>query len=298
MTLPSLNPFIDRSTVRWDDVKRVQHTLVQHFSYAYPGPIHDLTHRLIITPRSHYGDQERCDFRLNASPDLSVKRRSDTFGNEILVAKAARLESPLVFEMSSTVLRHAEETPVYVSQDEADHFLSPTRLTFADEHLSGIAHVLEVTAQNDLAFAYAASDWVSKAMKYGFGATDTSTAAAEALTIGTGLCQDYAHIMIALCREAGVAARYISGHMLGEGGSHAWVEVLIPEGNQLRAYAFDPPNRRRPNLSYITVAVGRDYLDVAPTSGSYNAPYSGQLTATKRAGLTMIEYEDGEVVQG
>ena len=298
MNSPSLNPFIDRSQVRWNDVKQVQHTLVQHFRYDYPGPIEDLTHRLMIAPRSVYGDQQRCDFHLNVRPDLNVKCKHDLFGNEVLSVKARRLESPLVFEMSSTVRRNAEDVPIYVSKDEADHFLSPTRLTFADEHLSGIAHVLEVTAQSDLAFAQAASDWVSKAMKYGFGLTDTSTAAAEALTIGKGLCQDYAHIMIALCREAGVAARYVSGHMLGEGGSHAWVEVLIPEGERLRAYAFDPTNRRRPNMSYITVAVGRDYRDVAPTSGSFSAPYLGKLTATKRAGLTLVEYEGGEVVLG
>ena len=298
MNSNTLNPFIDRAEVRWADVKQVQHTLVQKFHYAYPGPIEDLTHRLMIAPRTEYGDQRRCDFRLDVTPDLKVKSKADLFGNEVLSVKARRLESPLVFEMSSTVTRTAEDVPVYVSEDEADHFLSPTRLTFADEHLSGIAHVLEVTAQNDLTFAEAASDWVSKAMTYGFGATDTSTAAAEALTIGQGLCQDYAHIMIALCREAGVAARYVSGHMLGEGGSHAWVEVLIPEGDALRAYAFDPTNRRRPNLSYITVAVGRDYRDVAPTSGSFSAPYMGRLTATKRAGLTRVEYEDGEVVRG
>ena len=64
MTSPSLNPFIDRSEVRWTDVKRVQHSLVQRFHYAYPGPIEDLTHRLMIAPRTEYGDQQRCDFRL------------------------------------------------------------------------------------------------------------------------------------------------------------------------------------------------------------------------------------------
>ena len=298
MTSPSLNPFIDRTTVRWADVKEVQHTLVQHFHYDYPGPIRNLTHRLMIMPRSQYGDQKRCDFHLDASPDMKVICKRDFFGNEVLTVKAKRLESPLVFEMHSTVTRSAEDMAVYISSDEADHFRSPTRLTFADEYLSGVAHGLEVIAQDDLSFAEAASNWVSKAMRYGFGATDTGTAAAEALTIGQGLCQDYAHIMIALCREAGMAARYVSGHMLGEGGSHAWVEVLIQEGERFRAHAFDPTNRCRPGLSYLTVAVGRDYRDVAPTSGSFSAPYSGRLTATKRAGLTRVEYGDGQVVRG
>ena len=168
MNSTSLNPFIDRKTVRWADVKEVQHTLVQHFHYDYPGPIRNLTHRLMIMPRSQYGDQQRCDFNLDVSPDMKVTCKRDLFGNEVLTAKAKRLESPLVFEMHSTVTRSAEDVPVCISSDEADHFRSPTRLTFADEYLSGVAHGLEVIAQDDLSFAEAASNWVSKAMRYGF----------------------------------------------------------------------------------------------------------------------------------
>jgi transglutaminase-like putative cysteine protease len=97
--------------------------------------------------------------------------------------------------------------------------------------------------------------------------------------------------MIALCRGAGIAARYSSGHMLGEGGSHAWVETLLPDGRgAYRHVAFDPTNNRRTTPAYITVAVGRDYNDVAPTSGSYVAPFAGRLTASKRAGLTYVAY--------
>ena len=90
---------------------------------------------------------------------------------------------------------------------------------------------------------------------------------------------------------ARLPAPYNSGHLLGEGRSHAWLEVLMlaADGN-LVAMPFDPTNHRRANLSYITIAVGRDYRDVAPTSGSFIAPYQGQLTASKRAGLTRIEY--------
>jgi transglutaminase-like putative cysteine protease len=103
--------------------------------------------------------------------------------------------------------------------------------------------------------------------------------------------------MIAVCRAAGLAARYVSGHMLGEGGSHAWVEVLVSAGEALEPVAFDPTNRRRPDLGYTTVAVGRDYRDVPPTSGSFSAPYGGRLSFSKRAGLTLVELKDGEVIR-
>jgi transglutaminase-like putative cysteine protease len=105
--------------------------------------------------------------------------------------------------------------------------------------------------------------------------------------------------MLALCRAAGLSARYVSGHMLAEGGSHAWVEVLLPrDDGRFRAVAFDPTNRCRPNLRYTIVAVGRDYRDVAPTSGSFTAPYNGRLAFAKRAGLTLVEFADGEIVTG
>ena len=80
------------------------------------------------------------------------------------------------------------------------------------------------------------------------------------------MCQDYAHCMLALCRLCGLPARYVSGHLLGEGGTHAWVEVLraAPDGPEdaLRPVAFDPTHDRRAGLKYLTVAVGRDYDDV------------------------------------
>ncbi len=142
------------------------------------------------------------------------------------------------------------------------------------------------------------SEWVSETLTYGAGVTGIHTTAAEALAKGKGLCQDYAHVMLAICRVAGLPARYVSGHMLGEGGSHAWAEVLLPAGpdGDLYPTAFDPTNRRRPNLGYTTVATGRDYCDVAPTSGTYTGQYIGQLSFTKNAGLTLLEYDDGAVI--
>ena len=115
--------------------------------------------------------------------------------------------------------------------------------------------------------------------------------------MGQGVCQDYAHLMIVLCRLCGLPARYVSGHMLGEGGTHAWVEVLLPMAERPElaiVEPFDPTNRRRTGFDYLTIAAGRDYYDVAPTSGIFRAAYRGQLTTQKRVSLTLLEYEDIE----
>jgi transglutaminase-like putative cysteine protease len=128
-------------------------------------------------------------------------------------------------------------------------------------------------------------------MRYEDGATAVDTTAAGAFTLGRGVCQDFAHVMITLCRLVGIPARYVSGHLLGEGGSHAWCEVLVPDAARARslvAHAFDPTERDRTGPRHLTVAVGRDYADVAPMSGTYTASVPGTLTVKKRAGLVSV----------
>jgi transglutaminase-like putative cysteine protease len=118
---------------------------------------------------------------------------------------------------------------------------------------------------------------VSQHVSYGFDATDVDTTASEALALGTGVCQDQAHVMLALCRSVGLPARYVSGHLVGQGGTHAWTEVDLPQG----VLAYDPCHGRRADERYVTVAVGRDYRDVAPTSGSYEGAALGRLTTSR-----------------
>ena len=89
--------------------------------------------------------------------------------------------------------------------------------------------------------------------------------------------------MLAVCRLCRLPARYVSGHLRGEGGTHAWVEVLLPgPAGGAEAVAFDPTHARAPGPGYLTVAVGRDYGDVAPTSGTYDGRWAGRLTISKR----------------
>ena len=99
--------------------------------------------------------------------------------------------------------------------------------------------------------------------------------------------------MLALCRACGLPSRYVSGHLLGQGGTHAWVEVVLPTkdgtGDAI-AWTFDPTHASRGGLGYVTIAVGGDYLDVAPTSGTYLSAASGRLVSTKHVTLTALDY--------
>jgi transglutaminase-like putative cysteine protease len=183
------------------------------------------------------------------------------------------------------------DTPDAIDFDQ--RFARPSRLTHADDALRAVAGQLRRTGLRGADLADQISHRVFEHFEYRWGATAVTTGAAEAWAAGMGVCQDYAHCMLALCRLCGLPARYVSGHLLGEGGTHAWVEVLVrhpDDEHALRAVPIDPTHDRRAGLRYLTVAVGRDYFDVPPTSGTYDAPYTGVLTTRRRAAVTRVEY--------
>jgi transglutaminase-like putative cysteine protease len=170
--------------------------------------------------------------------------------------------------------------------------LRPSPLTQPDAVLREVAATLTGT-DDQLELAARLCAWVHGAMTFARGATTVGTTAAEALALGRGVCQDYAHVMIALCRLCGIPARYVSGHLLGEGPMHAWVEVLLPASDDpggAVAWPFDPTHDRPAGLRYLTVAVGRDYADVSPTRGTFRAASGGRLSTEKSVSLTSVQY--------
>jgi transglutaminase-like putative cysteine protease len=292
-------PFLDDRQIDWHTVRRTRCQFYQRFQYTYPGPIQDLHQRLIVIPADQYGSQRLCQYDLTASPPVDVSReRRDAFGNRIFEFEVAEADASVLFEVQMTVEQESGSPAiVHLSRAALAQLTRQTRLTRANHDIKTVALALQAEASDAPDLAQRISDWVYSVMRYGSGVTTVETTASEVMRLRAGLCQDYAHLMLSLCRVSGLAARYVSGHLLGEGGSHAWVEVLVPTDQGIHVLPFDPTNNCHPDLSYITVAVGRDYRDVSPTSGSFTAPYGGSLIFSKRAGLTMIEYLSGEIVR-
>ncbi len=293
--------FVDHTTIDWKRVKRTRFVCHQRFHYAYPGPIRDLRHYLVVIPAERYGDQRLREHRLSVSPSAADARlREDDFGNRVFEFHVDAVEGEIAFAVSATVERAAQPGALKIARELGDCFRRSTRLTASDARIGDVARELAESTSDDRELAESIHEWVADSMRYRSGVTAVHTTAAEALALGHGLCQDYAHLMLAICRAAGLAARYVSGHMPGEGSSHAWVEVLLPseDEGELEAVAYDPTNRRQPNLGYATIAVGRDYNDVPPTSGTFTAPYGGELSFTKRAGLALVEMDDGRLIVG
>lgn len=102
-------------------------------------------------------------------------------------------------------------------------------------------------------------------ISYKSGITGVSTTAEEAAMYKCGVCQDYAHIMLALLRFEYIPCRYVAGMMVGEGASHAWVEVCDND----KWIAFDPTHNRMVDDSYITISYGRDARDCAINQGYF-----------------------------
>lgn len=114
---------------------------------------------------------------------------------------------------------------------------------------------------------------VHRHFTYTPGSTSVSTTAEEAFALGKGVCQDEAHSLIALCRMAGIPARYAYGLTVGEGATHAWVEVYHP---QTGWKGLDPTRGCLVDDSYLTVARGRDYGDCPVERGVFRGN-TGQL---------------------
>jgi transglutaminase-like putative cysteine protease len=276
--------------VRWDDVVEATYVVQQRFRYDYPGPIADLQHRLMVVPRERHGDQRRVASRLDVSENATMHDAHDVFGNPVATVFARRIERFIEFAHRSIVTRSRSPHIADAALLEDPHLRTPTTLTAASEPLRDAARALRDGEGDAAALAERINAFVHANMRYVAGATDVETTAAAAFAQGSGVCQDFAHVMLALARRCGLAARYVSGHLIGEGGTHAWVEVLLPHENGALVAAFDPTHGNRVDMRYVVIAVGRDYADVAPTSGVFTAPYSGELTATKRVGATRVLY--------
>jgi len=281
---------VDPASVDWSTARRAAYRLRQTFRYEYAAPIADLNHRLVVIPPMRFGDQRRTYHELLVElEEVRLQNREDRFGNVVFEVFAPEVPKAIEFVAEVSVERSASEPHILAGGWPADDYLlEPTPLTAADERIQAAADKLGAGADWGLQLADQINDWVYRSMTYRYGVTGVRTTAAEALAVGAGVCQDYAHLMLAVCRACALPSRYVSGHMLGQGGTHAWVEVVLPDdgGRDAVARAFDPTHAGRAGLGYVTIAVGRDYADVAPTSGSYRSGGAGRLTTSKQVTLT------------
>jgi transglutaminase-like putative cysteine protease len=284
---------IDERGVDWNGVVTARYAVEQTLRYEYDSPISNLQHQLIIAPRPHHVDQQRLANHIWASGVGPLRLESDEFGNDIAAVSVSRVEREIVFSLEATILRdHRMAKTCATAHDLIDpRWTGGRRLTRANDALIAAAAELRSLHPNKHELAEEIVHFVHDHMTYTKDVTDVFTTAATAFAQGRGVCQDYAHIAISLARAAGLSARYVSGHLLGEGATHAWVEFLVADRNYgPLVLSYDPTYCKPTDFRYIVVAIGRDYDDVPPTSGCFTGNASGVLHGQQKVRLVEVTY--------
>ncbi|MBM3270515.1 MAG: alpha-E domain-containing protein [Candidatus Sericytochromatia bacterium] len=253
----------------------------QRMLSRYSAPVKDVVTLLRVTPWERHGLQKVVDEEWSIDPPGKIRSYRDPLGNHVWAVEHPRVEEQIAYEVEmlveNTSLLDEDGRPLPPPLDppgdaEKALYLELTSLVDADERITGVARQLRQKHPDLEQLVAAIADWVTDRMHKGPGKTQWDTPATRALAGGYGVCQDYAQIMLALCRSAGIPARYVSGYVPAEGQMHAWVQVLLPdpETGRERWIAFDPLHAARPTETYVTVAYGRDFNDITPISGRFN----------------------------
>ena len=253
---------------------RIQHET----KLTYTAPVSETVFEVRMAPPSD-DDQTSLSYRLRITPQAPVTSYRDGFGNRVDLFNLTTPYKDLVVLTTSYVRTHRRAAAdrlapaVYPLPDpvavEAVEFLNPSPLVPRDPALAEFVDGLAAgVAPGPLAAVLdAVMRAVSARLSYEKAVTKPRTTVGEALGLGRGVCQDYAHLLIGACRGLGIPARYVSGYVNhpGELATHAWAQVWA--GDAVGWVEIDPTRGAYCDNDHVMTAVGRDYHDVPPNRG-------------------------------
>ncbi|MBR0373701.1 MAG: transglutaminase family protein [Mogibacterium sp.] len=256
-----------------------------HLTLDFSEPVEDQYFSFLCLPRET-ARQRVLSLTTEVRPAANLSQDADGSGNPQLYGVVRAAHRSFDLAVSGTVETGAALYEEY--QDPADvtlvRYLVPSRYTEPGPALRALYEAAQLSAPAepyDKLLYY--SNCVRESLRYVPASTDVRTAAEDAVRLGTGVCQDYAHVLTALLRMAGVPARYVVGIMQGEGESHAWVEANC----RGYWYGIDPTNNTLLTDGYIKFAHGRDYADCMISRGVFRNPRAEQ-SATVTATVTPL----------
>lgn len=258
--------------MKWEILHRTQ--------YTYASPVSESFNEVRLQPISDESQQLN-DFLLKILPATRLRHHRDFYSNvvhhfdipephsvllvETILHVTTKPRAPLgLSERPFPLARigEASRAPRVFDFLQESRFvdLSPETWRLALDATEGTADTWQA--------ALAIMRFVHEGIRYESNATSVHTHMSDVLRERRGVCQDYAHVMLGLCRAIKIPALYVSGYLATETASatHAWTEVLIP-GIGWRG--LDPTHNRQPDENYVKIGVGRDYADVPPVSGNY-----------------------------
>jgi len=267
--------------------------------FAYGAPVRDSFNEARLEAIECAG-QARQSFLLKVLPTTRLTHFYDFYRNCVHVIDLSTPHQELTVEATSVVVTQdlpalaGDATPAPVSDlaacerlGECYDFLQPSTYVRSTPEAWRLALDVAGNHTDVWQIVQAIMHHLGTEFRYIPSVTNAHTTMEEALRLRQGVCQDFAHVMIGLCRALKIPARYVSGYLYngpadqlkGAQATHAWVEVYIP-GVGWRG--LDPTNQQQVNQRHVKVAVGRDYADVSPLRGTYRG------TATRKLSVEVL----------
>lgn len=254
--------------------------------YRYESSVRDSFNEARLQPTSS-GAQSCQSFLLKVLPTSRLSHYHDFYLNYVHVFEIPQPHTELSVEATSVVTTPEQPplepaaTPIALTQvgtlarmERCYDFLQSSTYVEVNPELWRLA--LDITAGETDAWqaAQAIMRHIHREFRYQPAATHAHTHMREVLATRVGVCQDFAHVMLGLCRALKIPARYVSGYLYngpadqlkGAQASHAWVEIFLPE---LGWCGLDPTNNCLTGAHHVKVAAGRDFADVSPIKGNY-----------------------------
>lgn len=263
--------------------------------HAYAAPVRDSFNEARLEPVESE-QQTRQSFLLKVLPPTRLTHFYDFYRNCVHVIDLTAPHQELTVEATSIVTTRdlpalAEDalpSPVAALAacerlGECYDFLQPSTYVRSTPEAGQLALDLGAGHSDVWQIVQGIMRHLGSEFRYLPAVTHVHTTMEEALRLRQGVCQDFAHVMIGLCRALKIPARYVSGYLYngpadqlkGTQATHAWVEVFLP-GVGWRG--LDPTNQQAVNQRYVKVAIGRDYADVSPLRGNYRGTASRKLS--------------------
>ena len=253
--------------------------------FAYRSPVRDSLNEVRLQP-VEMNDQQVESFALKISPYAQPKHQLDFYQNHVhrfdILAPHSTLEVEATSVVHTSTLTDPAKGPVVPLSAMAKcldlancyDFLQPSKYVTVDADIANVATSVIANHDNTWGAVIAIKRFIHDSFRYQPAVTNVHTKMSEALRLRQGVCQDFAHVMIGLCRALKIPARYVSGYLYngpadqlkGAQASHAWLEVFLPGHGWI---GVDPTNRLITGERHVKIAIGRDYADVSPIRGTY-----------------------------
>lgn len=275
--------------------------------YEYDRPVKESVNEIRIYPFSDSG-QETLHHELHISSHPEIYLIQDYWGNRIGMFNLMPSHTELVIE-SKLIVRTLGQPNIFLNNQVG---LTVLKKEIADNlSLLELSKITEIElkekiheavsefCQSDMPVATIiekCGNFIFNQFKYIKGITNIETTVAEILDHRSGVCQDFAHVMLEMLRSLGIPSRYVSGYicpnkngMRGEGATHAWVEAWVPGIGWI---GNDPTNNAWVTNHHVKLAVGRNFNDCSPIKGTFKGPARQSLSV-----YVSVGYEDGHTFE-